>query len=67
MPQVLTMSNGRPETILSPKDFEDLVDKYMGLTVPTTTKVKSNSFQSVSKPSLPMLMIKTLRRKSRRC
>lgn len=31
MPQVLTMSNGRPETILSPKDFEDLVDKYMGL------------------------------------
>jgi len=31
MPQVLTMSNGRPETLLSPKDFEDLVDKYMGL------------------------------------
>lgn len=31
MPQVLTMSNGRPETILSPKDFEDLVDKYMGV------------------------------------
>lgn len=30
MPQMLTMSNGRPETILSPKDFEDLVDKYMG-------------------------------------
>ena len=26
MPQVLTMSNGRPETILSPKDFEDLVE-----------------------------------------
>lgn len=31
MPQVLQMSNGRPETILSPKDFEDLVDKYMGM------------------------------------
>lgn len=31
MSQVLQMSNGRPETILSPKDFEDLVDKYMGL------------------------------------
>lgn len=31
MLQVLQMSNGRPETILSPKDFEDLVDKYMGL------------------------------------
>lgn len=31
MPQVLTMSNGRPETILSPKDFEDLIDKYMGI------------------------------------
>ena len=31
MPQVLTMNNGRPETILSPKDFEDLVNKYMGV------------------------------------
>ena len=31
MPQVLTMSNGRPETILSPKDFEDLIDKHMGM------------------------------------
>lgn len=31
MPRVLTMSNGRPETILSPKDFEDLIDKHMGL------------------------------------
>ena len=30
MPQVLTMSNGKPETILSPKDFEDLIDKHMG-------------------------------------
>lgn len=31
MPQMLTLSNGRPETILSPKDFEDLIDKYMGM------------------------------------
>ncbi|MDL2301826.1 hypothetical protein LJC58_05665 [Lachnospiraceae bacterium OttesenSCG-928-D06] len=31
MPQVLVMNDGRPETILSPKDFEDLVDKHMGL------------------------------------
>lgn len=30
MPRVL-MNNGRPETILSPKDFEDLIDKYMGM------------------------------------
>ena len=30
MPQVLSMSNGRPETILSPKDFEELIDKHMG-------------------------------------
>lgn len=28
MSQVLTMSNGKPETILSPKDFEDLVDTH---------------------------------------
>lgn len=28
MPQMLTLSNGRPETILSPKDFEDLIDKH---------------------------------------
>lgn len=31
MSRVLTMSNGRPETILSPKDFEELIDKHMGL------------------------------------
>lgn len=30
MQRVLTMNNGTPETILSPKDFEDLVDKHMG-------------------------------------
>lgn len=31
MPSMLMMNNGRPETILSPKDFEDLIDKYMGM------------------------------------
>lgn len=31
MPQMLSLINGRPETILSPKDFEDLIDKYMGM------------------------------------
>ena len=31
MPQMLTLSNGRPETILSTKDFEDLIDKHMGM------------------------------------
>ena len=31
MPQLLTMSNGKSETILSPKDFEYLIDKHMGL------------------------------------
>ena len=30
MPKMLTMNNGRPETILSSRDFEDLIDKYMG-------------------------------------
>ena len=30
MLQVLTMNNGIPETILSPKDFEELIDKHMG-------------------------------------
>lgn len=28
---VLKMSNGKPETIVFTKDFEDLIDKYMGL------------------------------------
>lgn len=31
MPKMLTMSNGKPETILSPRDFEDLIDKHMGM------------------------------------
>jgi hypothetical protein len=31
MLKMLIMSNGRPETILSPKDFEDLIDKHMGM------------------------------------
>lgn len=31
MPQMLILSNGRLETILSPKDFEDLINKRMGM------------------------------------
>lgn len=30
MPQMLTLSNGRPETILSPKDFEDILEEELG-------------------------------------
>ena len=30
MPQLLTMNNGIPETIRSPKYFEDFIDKRMG-------------------------------------
>lgn len=45
MPQVLTMSNGRPETILSPKDFEDLVDKYMGF---DSAKYYQNQIEQLS-------------------
>lgn len=39
MPQVLAMSNGTPETILSPKDFEDLIDKYITEEVEEVLKV----------------------------
>lgn len=31
MPQMLILSNRRLETILSPKDFEDLINKRMGM------------------------------------
>ena len=31
MPQMLILSNGRLETILSPKDFVNLSDKHMGM------------------------------------
>lgn len=31
MPQMLTLINGRLKTILSPKDFEDLINKHMGM------------------------------------
>lgn len=30
MAQVLSMNNGKPETVFSPKDFEELIDKHMG-------------------------------------
>lgn len=39
MPQMLQMSNGRPETILSPKDFEDLIDKYVSQDVEEVLRV----------------------------
>lgn len=45
MPQVLTMSNGRPETILSPKDFEDLIDKHMGM---DSTNYYQNQIEQLS-------------------
>ena len=31
MPQMLTLINGRLKTILSPKDFEGLINKHMGM------------------------------------
>lgn len=31
MPQVIAMNSDISETILSPKDFEELIDKYMGV------------------------------------
>jgi len=31
MPRVMTLSDGRNETILNAWDFENLVDEYMGL------------------------------------
>ena len=40
MPQMLTLSNGRPETILSPKDFEDLIDKHRVWTVRITIRIR---------------------------
>ncbi len=30
MSEMLTMNNNYPEVIISPRDFEDLIDKYMG-------------------------------------
>lgn len=32
MPQVLAMKpDGKPETIFAPRDFEELIDKHMGM------------------------------------
>lgn len=30
MAQMILMKNGRPEPVISPADFEDLIDKHMG-------------------------------------
>lgn len=61
MPQMLTLSNGRPETILSPKDFEDLIDKHMGMDC-------ANYYQNQIEETLTVMWtIKTFTRPSRRC
>ena len=62
MPQMLTLSNGRPETILSPKDFEDLIDKHMGMDCANYYQ-NQNSFETLT----VMWTIKTFTRPSRRC
>lgn len=61
MPQMLTLSNGRPETILSPKDFEDLIDKHMGMDC--ANYYQNHSFETLT----VMWTIKTFTRPSRRC
>lgn len=68
MPQMLTLSNGRPETILSPKDFEDLIDKHMGMDCANyyqnqIEQLSENSFETLT----VMWTIKTFTRPSRRC
>ena len=63
MPQMLTLSNGRPETILSPKDFEDLIDKHMGMDCANYYQ-NQNSFQN-SFETLTVMW--TFTRPSRRC
>lgn len=65
MPQMLTLSNGRPETILSPKDFEDLIDKHMGMDCANyyQNQIEQHSFETLT----VMWTIKTFTRPSRRC
>lgn len=72
MPQMLTLSNGRPETILSPKDFEDLIDKHMGM---DCANYYQNQIEQLSElirdldsyEDILMWTIKTFTRPSRRC
>ena len=67
MLQMLTLSNGRPETILSPKDFEDLIDKHMGMDCANYYQNQKNSFQNSFETLTVMWTIKTFTRPSRRC
>lgn len=31
MPEVLAMKDSKPEIVFSPRDFEELIDKHMGM------------------------------------
>ena len=67
MPQMLTLSNGRPETILSPKDFEDLIDKHMGMDCANYYQNQIEQLQNSFETLTVMWTIKTFTRPSRRC
>lgn len=67
MPQMLTLSNGRPETILSPKDFEDLIDKHMGMDCANYYQNQIEQLSERFETLTVMWTIKTFTRPSRRC
>lgn len=67
MPQMLTLSNGRPETILSPKDFEDLIDKHMGMDCANYYQNQIEQLSELIRDLTVMWTIKTFTRPSRRC
>lgn len=67
MPQMLTLSNGRPETILSPKDFEDLIDKHMGMDCANYYQNQIEQLSELIRDLAVMWTIKTFTRPSRRC
>lgn len=67
MPQMLTLSNGRPETILSPKDFEDLIDKHMGMDCANYYQNQIKQLSELIRDLTVMWTIKTFTRPSRRC
>ena len=69
MPQMLTLSNVRLETILSSKDFEDLINKHMGM---DCANYYRNQIEQLSEPirdidSYVNETMKTFTRPSRRC
>lgn len=65
MPQVLALKpNDKPETIFSPRDFEELIDKHMGFdSVRGSTAVKLNSSRSVFETYPITLTIRTFPRR----